>query len=105
MAEPEMIERVRSAILAAMRAHGEVVYVDATPRSDGTFRLDGDFDLAALARAAIEAMREPTDSMSVNGGLELEEQMFAQQGLVFDGAKAVFQRMIDAALADPAQPR
>lgn len=59
----------------------------------------------ALARAAIEAMREPTDSMSVNGGLELEEQMFAQQGLVFDGAKAVFQKMIDVALAEPTAPR
>lgn len=64
------------------------------------------YDVACtLAQAAIEALREPTDSMSVNGGLELEEQMFAQQGLVFDGAKAVFQRMIDVALADPGAPR
>lgn len=54
-----------------------------------------------VARAAIRAMREPPDGMCVPGGLAIEEAMFAENKLVFDGARDCFNAMIDAALSSP----
>lgn len=88
MDEPEIIERIAKAL-----------------QKSTTGSEDGWANCVKEAYAAIRAMREPTDNMSVNGGLEIEEQMFAQQELVFDGAKTVFQRMVNVALAEPTQPR
>ena len=54
------------------------------------------------ARAAIEAMREPTDSMSVSGGLKCEQLMFegVGTGVIFQDMATVFTSMIDRALSE-----
>ena len=74
----EMIERVARAILASLAKDGP-----ADPGSGLGLRgvlLDEAYDLEEAARAAIEAMREPTEGMVTNGG-------------------GYYQSMIDAALA------
>lgn len=57
----------------------------------------------AIARAAIEAMRTPTEAMKVNGGLKAEAMMFEGEGtgFIFEDMGAVFTCMIDAALSPP----
>lgn len=54
------------------------------------------------ARAAIEAMREPTDAMKFAGGLKCEALMFEGEGsgVIFDDMGWVFGEMIDAALSE-----
>lgn len=104
MNDPEMVKSVRDAIIEAMWAHDNVAHVDVRARSNGLFRLDGEFDLAAIARAAIEAMREPTPEMVAAGVERFSDLLQAGVGseyLMTEAAKA----MIDAALAEPTAPR
>ncbi len=55
----EQVNAVSAALLATMREAADVScsYVSEEPIYDGRFQLDGYFDIAALARAAICAMR------------------------------------------------
>lgn len=66
---------------------------------------EGDYWKAFLpeATAAIQAMRDPTDTMKVAGGLRCEEIMFEgkSSGVIFDDMATVFVTMIDAALTEP----
>lgn len=56
------------------------------------------------AKAAIEAMREPSDTMMVAGGLKCEAMMFEDDpqasGVIFRDMGVVFTTMIDAALRE-----
>lgn len=56
------------------------------------------------AKAAIEAMREPSDTMMVAGGLKCEAMMFEDDpqatGVIFKDMGVVFTTMIDAALRE-----
>ena len=82
----EMVER-------AARAAGEV------PIMCGTYSLSGD-DAVAVARAVIEAMREPTAAMIEAGS----EKLLALRGGVplSTQVEAIFRAMIDAALTQTA---
>lgn len=104
----DMVEKVARAIHAALEKE----------RSGGVFvgdfyqnctRLDGEFDLVDLARAAIEAMREPTREMvaaawydfkdSPSGALVEESSVGrSPNDLKLDTAYEVWQAMIDAAV-------
>lgn len=91
----EMVERVAEALDASL---SKGCYVDA--RDDGhDTTVDGACDLFEIARAAIEAMREPTLSM---------EDAAVPNGSWWDDscAKVVWRNMIDAALtaAAPSSP-
>jgi ClpX C4-type zinc finger len=56
------------------------------------------------AKAAIEAMREPSDAMMVAGGLKCEAMMFEDDpqatGVIFKDMGVVFTTMIDAELSN-----
>ncbi|NBB07874.1 hypothetical protein [Pseudomonas monteilii] len=56
------------------------------------------------AKAAIEVMREPTDTMMVAGGLKCEAMMFEgdpqASGVIFKDMGVVFTAMVDAELRD-----
>lgn len=56
------------------------------------------------AKAAIEAMREPSDTMMVAGGLKLEAMMFEGDpqatGVIFKDVGVVFTTMVDAEISD-----
>ncbi|AVH40627.1 hypothetical protein [Agrobacterium tumefaciens] len=56
------------------------------------------------AKAAIEAMREPSDTMMVAGGLKCEAMMFEDDpqasGVIFRDMGVVFTTMIDAELKE-----
>lgn len=56
------------------------------------------FQSLSAARRAIEAMREPTEAMKVNGGIAIEQAAFEQGKVVFEAAGGAFQAMISAAL-------
>lgn len=69
MSEIEMVERVARAIISALD-RAPAAYVKETVSESSKFHsefyvcIDGpDFDMLAVARAAIEAMREPTEEM------------------------------------------
>lgn len=51
------IELIAHAILAALQASGEYVYVRGGQLDDVV--IDGDFDLMEIARAVMKAMQEP----------------------------------------------
>lgn len=54
-----------------------------------------------LARAAVNAAREPTDAMKVAGGLKCEAMMFEGDpdftGVIFNDMGVVFRTMLDTA--------
>lgn len=83
--EPTMIERVARAI-------------ETVPVMAGTYSMSGE-DAVALARAAIEAMRTPTDAM-IEAGYDA-----ADDAITHPGAESVFEAMIDAALNERANAR
>ncbi|RVD36868.1 hypothetical protein EN742_21550 [Mesorhizobium sp. M4A.F.Ca.ET.020.02.1.1] len=90
-----MVDKVASAAIEAIKA-GDSVYV----RDDGnTFLIDGDVDMKAVARAAIQAMREPTQAM-LDAVSKAEEDggyiAAAFEHMEVDDAWPI---MIDAALA------
>lgn len=92
----EMVERVAAAIKSALQAHGETEYVGEKPRLLNKTELQGDFDLHEVARAAIKAIREPTDAMREAGA----RPPFGEPGLSRDASTEVWQDMIDEALRD-----
>jgi endonuclease/exonuclease/phosphatase family metal-dependent hydrolase len=61
----DMVERVRDAIVEALIAgdFNAAVSDYDTANNPAMMRIDGHFDMMAVARAAIEAMREPTPEM------------------------------------------
>lgn len=61
----DMVERVRDAVVASLKAQAEENdsrYVGEMT-AQGRVQLDGYFSAEAVARAAIEALREPTPEM------------------------------------------
>ena len=96
--KPEMVERVARAIYAAFDAQGEYVG-DHHFAGRAETTLDGRFDLAAIARAAIEALREPTWKMG-DAGCEAFEKWEAAGGnseTIFPHGP-IWRAMIDKAL-------
>ena len=87
MAETEMVERVARDIKARVPV--------------GYGMTDG--EALEYARAAIEAMREPTEAMQVAGGLKYETMLFEGEstGVIFKDVGIAFTSMIDAALSPP----
>jgi hypothetical protein len=81
----DMIEQVAQAIDKAMSLLKDPVWADANERRKETCR--------AGARAAIEAMRQPTSSMKIAGDEEIPDNV----GYTND-AKAVYLAMINEAL-------
>ena len=97
----DMVERVTKAIYAALEKHqfGSHVGTLGDGMSAGYTCLDGDFDLTAAARAAIAAMREPTEEMVRAGvrALNVANYGMPEYGPE-DEAEMAFSAMIDAAL-------
>lgn len=91
-----MIKKVARALATELQRQAEPPdfeqYVDARDMQNAI--LDGEFDLTALARAAIEAMREPTAGMLDTGDVV--------SGIVDnqDDVRLLYSDMIDAALAE-----
>lgn len=86
----EMIERVARAIEAEFLRIGE----DGSEYASGGDRgliLDGMFDLTSIARAAIEAMREPTEAM----------QRYVDEAVFPPDCWDDWRLLIDAALRSP----
>lgn len=84
----EMVERVARAIVDALS--GSPSYIEAEELSSAT--VDGCFDLCAVARAAIAAMREPTEAMCAAGARKLEWAKFEEDD--------IYIAMIDTALTE-----
>lgn len=95
------IEEVAQAILAALETQGpDVPFVAGTPSAA---TLDGVFDLRPVARAAIAAMREPSEAMIEAGythcvDIDYNEMPYSAPR---EAATAAFSAMIDAILAEP----
>lgn len=104
-----IIERAANAVanelLRQEPAKGGTFFVDVEDLSSA--RVDGDFDLRHVARAVLQAIREPSDAMKADASPELASvgnwgdaggpaPLEEYQG----SATAVWQAMIDAALAE-----
>jgi hypothetical protein len=98
----EMIARLAHAIAAELGRQD-----DGQPfLLDGDLRLEyldqSDVDFAAVARAALEALREPTEGMADAGWADLD---WGPGGSECDAnPRAAYRAMIDAALADTGKP-
>ena len=88
----EMIERVRAAILGAV---GDKVLLD----EGGETLIDGYVDATAIARAAIEAMREPTEAMTAEGASCIDFHDLVSDEREIDEIASSWRAMIDTALA------
>lgn len=53
-----------------------------------------------MALHALKAIREPDETMKVNGGIAIEQAMFGGEKIVFDTAGDCFTAMIDAAIQE-----
>ena len=95
MSEPaEMVERVARAIHEEF-AKNKCAWVSRLEdRGLTDVTIDGVFDLKDVARAAIEAMREPTEAMAAAGQTMLD---------IEGDAAIIWRAMIDAALATRTQ--
>lgn len=100
-----MIENVARAMNAALIAEAErngEWMDDGFGINGDEVKYDGNFSITVLARAAIEAMREPTDAMVVNGDEKiiefLNDHSFAIRPTT--PAQASYTAMIDAALTE-----
>lgn len=91
-----MIEKVARAIFEACNRQDPVAGFGYADADGGKTVLDGAYDLTAIARAAITAMREPTDGM--------DDAAYDSDALE-NGSSAYgcWQAMIDAALAEEPQ--
>lgn len=100
MAETEMVERVARAMCEDDGANWNAS--DFGDTANGEEPEDQREYWLAKARAAIEAMRQPTDAMQVAGGLKCESILFEDNdegtGVIFKDMGIVFMTMIDAAL-------
>lgn len=65
--EQTMIDRVTQAIFDAFGEHG--LDMEELALQNGRLFINGDIDAKLLARAAVEAMREPTPTMLKAGDL------------------------------------
>lgn len=91
-----MVERLTLAIIAALRDQKECVHSigddgesSVIYEGETSTMIDGDFDMVKVARAAIAAMREPSDAMTYE----------ASDGYITStDAGVVWWRMIDEAL-------
>jgi hypothetical protein len=103
----EMIERVAEAIGGVFAAEQERL-VDAAMAVDGSLTGIADEVMAKCARAAIEAMREPTEAMLDAGADHMHEAIdySLEPGEGIDGyhVDPVWQAMIDAALKNDTPP-
>lgn len=86
-----MIDRVAKAIYDAANAED---YVSDYRFHDGDTTLDGRFNLDKFARAAIEAMREPTKAMLKDGWEHTADPCWE------DDVADCWRAMIDAALSE-----
>lgn len=91
----EMLDRIEYAMVDSIKADGDVF-----SRYDGAglMTLDGQFDIRGLARAVIEAMREPTARMISEG--ESAASIGLRKPTDDEGVPRVWRYMIDAALKD-----
>jgi hypothetical protein len=95
-----MVERVARAIWLASTSEGWTDDPDER-QSDATGMLVKPADYADKARAAIAAMREPTDEQR-NAYFALKRRFYPPAMAVFMDAE--WERMIDAALMEPESP-
>lgn len=99
------IEEVARAIYDEQREH-EGVSITWEEAISGEFEFPNYFlrvlRCRAEARAAIKAMREPTEAMMGVGGLKCETLMFDGEGsgVIFTDMGVVFAAMIEAALQE-----
>lgn len=83
-----MIEKVAKAIHSLL-LKDDWSWVEENPTTMNCVTLDGNFDLNEIAKAAIEAMKEPTEEMVKEGLKYVDWNM---------GAKEAYQAMIETAL-------
>lgn len=106
----EMVEKVARAIWAervracaengvGLEAWGEGAFFVADAGEQSVSLMN---NILGEARAAIEAMREPTETMKYAGGTKLENMMFGGDpegsDVIFADVGIVFRDMIDASL-------
>lgn len=101
MGESEMVERVARAIYASHAFNDN--HDSPDPGFDGL--TEGWRNVMyANARAAIEAMRAPTEVMKYVGGTKCEDMLFGGDadytGIIFTDMGTVFRTMIDVALTE-----
>lgn len=92
-----MVERVARAIYEAFGRESE--YVGKYEFFDGATTLDGQFDLKEVARAAISAMRTPTEAMKCAGARKMTADVPSKPQYRY-GVPSIYEAMIDAALED-----
>jgi hypothetical protein len=100
------VERAAEAIVDELRRqepeHGGTYFIDAAHLDDTV--IDGRFDLYAIARAVLAAIREPSEGMRQAGeSIGDEECIPTNDGyaqLSADGETKIWQAMIDAMLAE-----
>jgi hypothetical protein len=95
----EMIERVARAMVSHLRPDQKDCSLEQLRHVDVD---ESDLNLVELARAAIEAMREPTEAMMESAASEFTFQSghWGSETTPETIQKAVFQRAIDAALSE-----
>jgi len=94
-----MIERVEAAIVTALDAADIDGKGYAHIERNGEFvRIDGNFRTADVARAAILAMRGPTEEMA-EAGKTAQDAEEGDQATV-EGVSAAFTAMIDKAVSE-----
>lgn len=91
-----MVLRVTDALIKGLEADGHESDAYVGKPFGPIVLVDGRFDFSVLARAAIEALRNPTEEM-VNEGIET----VCECGHTNHGARDTFIAMIDEALRDP----
>ena len=90
-----MLEKITQAMFDAIEA--TAFDSDGVALQGGRIYFNGDFDAYAVARAALQALREPTEEM-VNAGAAMH--VFGGAYVGETGAEAAFSAMIDAALQE-----
>lgn len=86
----DMVERVARALHESMSQQDIMGYLDAK------------IDAEVLARAAIEAMREPTEAMKLAGEVPIINS--GSQDDAWSLSQGTYRAMIDAALASERKP-
>lgn len=95
-----MIAKVAKAIYDAFDLNNERGgYIGAYRWLDDRTTIDGEFNLSKIAKAAIEAMREPTDEMIVAALLYMDYEKQRPGKSAWNG-RSMWKSMIDEALKD-----
>jgi len=94
-------EALRNELLNGKRHKYLAAWMGASDPST-CFGVDGEIDLVALAKAAIEAMREPSEAMEDAGMKAMYDCYSPEPGDGFDEdpAKPIFTAMINKALEE-----